>query len=242
MVARHSIDDSIEGGLDFSVKISPARPIIEILTVVGLLFFIAEVGRANDYQLAGAVGILLSAIVVGEFLRIRGSSWREFGLIKPESLWKTLLVAIIAYVAVMGTITVAASFVLNVLGERPDVSRFNNIQSNLPLLLLWLLLSWIIGGFGEELIFRGFLMNRLAQVFGGTRVAWAAALVLQAVIFGLGHSYQGAIGIIVTGVTGLAMGAIYLIVKRKLWIPIIIHGLNDSVGFILLYFGVISTG
>ncbi len=242
MVARHSIDDSIDGGLDFSVKISPARPIIEILTVVGLLFFIAEVGRANDYQLAGAVGILLSVIVVGEFLRIRGSSWREFGLIKPESLWKTLLVAIIAYVAVIGTIAVAASFVLNVLGERPDVSRFDNIQSNLPLLLLWLLLSWIIGGFGEELIFRGFLMNRLAQVFGGTRVAWAAALVLQAVIFGLGHSYQGAIGIIVTGVTGLAMGAIYLMVKRRLWIPIIIHGLNDSVGFILLYFGVISTG
>ncbi len=242
MVARHSIYDSIEGWLYFSVKISPARTIIEILTVVGLLFFIAEVGRANDYQLAGAVGILLSAIVVGEFLRIRGSSWREFGLIKPESLWKTLLVAIIAYVAVMGTITVAASFVLNVLGERPDVSRFNNIQSNLPLLLLWLLLSWIIGGFGEELIFRGFLMNRLAQVFGGTRVAWAAALVLQAVIFGLGHSYQGAIGIIVTGVTGLAMGAIYLIVKRRLWIPIIRHGINDSVGFILLFFGVISTG
>ena len=45
----------------------------------------------------------------------------------------------------------------------------------------------------------------------------------------------------VTGMTGLVMGAIYLIVKRTLWIPILVHGLNDTVGFTLLYFGLIPT-
>jgi len=237
-VARESID----GGPDVTLKTSPVRTTIEILTVLGLLYFIIAVGRANDYDLAGPVGILLSVIIVGQFLRLRGSSWREFGLVKPESLRKTLLGAVIAYVAMVVTVTPAAAVIANVLGETPDISGFDNIQSNFPLLMFWVLLSWLIGGFGEELIFRGFVMNRLAQVFGGTRVAWAAALMLQAVIFGLGHSYQGTVGIMVTGVTGLVMGAIYLIAKRRLWIPILVHGFNDTVGFTLLYFGLIPTG
>lgn len=234
--------ESVDGRPNVYLKTDPARSILEILTVLGVLYFIALIGRTNDYQLAGAVGILTAVIIVGELLRQKGSSWREFGLVKPESLRKTLLGALIAYVAMVVTVIPVGSLIVSILGETPDISGFDNIRANLPALLFWILLSWLVAGFGEELIFRGFVMNRLAQVFGGSRSAWAGALVIQAVIFGFGHSYQGTVGIIVTGVTGLVMGAIYLIAKRRLWIPIIVHGLNDTIGFTLLYFGLVPTG
>jgi hypothetical protein len=58
--------------------------------------------------------------------------------------------------------------------------------------------TWIFGGLGEEMMYRGFVMTRIAQLLGESRGAWIAALFLQAIPFALGHAYQGPVGM--TGV------------------------------------------
>ena len=103
---------------------------------------------------------------------------------------------------------------------------------------------WIFAGFtvafGEEMLVRGFMMNRLAQLFGSTRAAWATALVISAVIFGLMHVYQGTMGVLLTGAVGLVFGAAYLIVRRNLWVTIIAHGVIDTLAFVAFYFGMVK--
>lgn len=76
-----------------------------------------------------------------------------------------------------------------------------------------------------------------AQVLGGSRAVWIVALLVTSALFGAGHLYQGMSGAIATGLTGLIMGALYLGCGRNLWVPIMAHGANDTVGFLLLFLG-----
>ena len=89
-------------------------------------------------------------------------------------------------------------------------------------------ISILIVGFVEEFIFRGFLLLRLTKLFGGSRVAIAVALLLQAALFGLSHSYQHLYGIVLTGFLGLFFGVVYLALNRNLWVLVIGHGLYDA--------------
>jgi uncharacterized protein len=80
-------------------------------------------------------------------------------------------------------------------------------------------------------------MKRLAQVFGEGRVAWLAALLLSSVLFGWGHTEQGVSGWIQEGLSGLILGVLFLSAKRNLAVPIVAHGISNTLAFILIYFG-----
>ena len=84
-------------------------------------------------------------------------------------------------------------------------------------------------------------MTRLALLFGSGKGGWAVALVLQAILFGLDHFYQGVAGMIDVGVYGFVYGAIFLIARRNLWANALAHGFLDTLAFTLLYLGVITT-
>ena len=59
-------------------------------------------------------------------------------------------------------------------------------------------------GVCEEILYRGFLPWFLASWTGSVLLAF----VLSAIVFGLGHAYQGRNGIVVTGLLGLFFGGI----------------------------------
>ena len=88
---------------------------------------------------------------------------------------------------------------------------------------LWFATS-LTAGFCEELLFRGFLVGVL-QPFTGP---WLAAAIAVAV-FGLGHAYQGASGVVRTGAAGAAFMALFL-VTGSLWPGIVLHAALDFVG------------
>ena len=58
----------------------------------------------------------------------------------------------------------------------PDLSDLRPIVGHRSLLVLALLLTWTPAAFGEELVYGGYLMNRVADLFGGTRAAWTLSL------------------------------------------------------------------
>lgn len=88
---------------------------------------------------------------------------------------------------------------------------------------IWILLS-ATAGFCEEIMFRGYLQK---QFLAATR-STAAAIVLQAVIFGIAHAYQGGRRIILIAVYGALFGM--LAAWRKSLRPgMIQHTLQDSV-------------
>ncbi len=137
-------------------------------------------------------------------------------------------------------IGIATPVLTGTFGEAQHVARFAEIPGNLPLLLMLLPLTWVIGAFGEEFFFRGFLLTSIAEVLGGSRAAWIAAVVSRAIAFGLVHAYQGPAQAISIGIGGAVYGAAFLLAIRNLWPLILAHGLNDMLGFIFLYSGVIQ--
>jgi membrane protease YdiL (CAAX protease family) len=82
----------------------------------------------------------------------------------------------------------------------------------------------ITAGICEELLYRGYLI----WYFGNWVGPWAAAAV-GAVVFGLGHFYQGPAGVVKTGGVGLLAGLLYLATGSLLW-PMILHAVVDLQG------------
>ena len=101
----------------------------------------------------------------------------------------------------------------------------------------WLLISWTLAGFAEEVVFRGWILTRLAEVGRYSTSAWLAAVVVSSVAFGAVHVYQGLSGMVATGLTGLVLAGVYLGTGRNLWAAIATHGVLDTAGFVLIYLG-----
>jgi membrane protease YdiL (CAAX protease family) len=100
-----------------------------------------------------------------------------------------------------------------------------------------LVTTWTSAAIGEEAVFRGYLFNRLTDLFGASRVGWTIALIGQALAFGSIHAYQGIAGMAAATLFGLLSGLLYLANQRNLWLTVITHGLIDTASFLLTFVG-----
>lgn len=171
-------------------------------------------------------------------LRVRGLRWRHVGLARPRH-WPRVLAFGLGLGLLMEALELFVSqpLLIHFTGKQPDLSDFQAIHGNVKLLLLFVVLSWTLAAFGEEMVWRGYLMNRVADLGGRTRLAWAVSLIAVHVMFGFAHSYQGITGILDEGLMGLLLGLIYLGAGRNLWVPIIAHGISDTTDFLLIFLG-----
>lgn len=92
----------------------------------------------------------------------------------------------------------------------------------------WRLISVIRAAIGEEVIFRGFAIERGREVFGSLRIAG----VLSWIVFTLEHiSTWGWSHVLIAGFGGLLLTLLY-VWRRNLWINIIAHFVVDGVGLL----------
>jgi len=80
----------------------------------------------------------------------------------------------------------------------------------------------------EETLFRGYLLLRFKQLLKNT----PAAVVLSALVFSMGHGYQGAGGVIAVGTMGILFAVIYLW-RQSLLAVMMIHFLQDFMAMII---------
>jgi hypothetical protein len=184
-------------------------------------------------------------LLVCLWIRLRGEKFSDFGLIVPARWLRFLGLGLVVFIAAMAYDMLARpfldAFVASVTHTSPTLAEqhFAPLKGNGPLLALSISAGWLVGGFGEEMLFRGFIMTRIAQVLGGSRAAWVLALLLQAIPFAIGHAYQGPVGVVGIYFGALITGAGTLIWGRNLWPSIVAHGLQDTVAFIAFYYGLI---
>jgi membrane protease YdiL (CAAX protease family) len=182
--------------------------------------------------------ILLLFLLAWVSLRLRHLRWRDVGLASPFNWWLTIGLALLIGIGYQALDTVLIGPVLQRLtGEAVNLSQFAGLRGNLAALIASLILTWTEAAFIEEMVFRGYLLNRLSDLFGRERIGILLALLAHAILFGLGHTYQDLTGVLDTALAGFVIGFIYLRVRRNLWLPILIHGIIDTTGFLLIFFG-----
>jgi membrane protease YdiL (CAAX protease family) len=209
---------------------------LAILIVFVASFNLTTLAITERY--AGPITASCTVALITALLRRRGMRWRDLGMRRPSRpLWllaQAPLVMVAAFGASFGAATAVGRYL-----PSPDTSaRFGHLEGNLPATIWWIAIAWVIGGFAEEMIFRGFVLNRLEALLpGGTRGSVMAVL-LQAFLFGSVHAYnRGLFGLIVLGTVGAVLGTFYLVFHRNLWPTILAHGLGDTLGFLGRYLG-----
>ena len=101
-------------------------------------------------------------------------------------------------------------------------------------------LAWIVAPFGEEMVYRerwcigGYLMKRVADLLNRRRRAWTISLIAAHVGFGLAHACQGVTCVIDEGLMRLLLGLIYLSTGSNLAVPIVAHGIADTIESVLI--------
>lgn len=210
--------------------------------VLAAMLFIVSV-NVVIYQVtwvyAGPITAFLAILFMTLLNRRRKVTWRDLGLRRPRRIWVTLLQAAVTF-AGSGLVVFAAGQVSGQFFEQLDTldTRFGDMEGNLPLYLWWVSIGWVVGGFFEEMMFRGFLLTRIEKIVGARWPATAVAILSQAAFFAVLHYYyQGAYGALQMFGLATFLGVCYILFGRNLWPLILSHGTMNSLGFLGNYLG-----
>ena len=187
-------------------------------------------------------------------IRWRGLRWKDVGLTmegrapsRPinsggteavSPVLKFLAIGLAAGVAMEALELFATQpLLIRVLNRAPDLHQLQPLIGNAKLLILGILLAWVLAAFGEEAVYRGYLLNRCSDFFGRSTTGWIVSAILVTLLFGFAHFPQGITGIIENVIDGAILVAIYFATGRNLVAPIIAHGIQDTVDVLLIYLG-----
>ena len=183
------------------------------------------------------IGILFATAVIIATLLITHNRLSVLGFFAPVSWGKTILVAIFSSVIIYLFTTLLLEPLLQHWTHKPlDYTAFDKVQRDWRQLVLLLVVSWLLAAVLEETIFRGFLISEISSWFGGSLLGISLSIVFGSVIFELAHWYQGKSGVYSTGIVGVILAVIFVAGGFNLWLPIITHGLLDTIGLVLMFF------
>jgi uncharacterized protein len=237
--------------VETELPLNPDRKLIAPLwhTIVFVLFLIGyaycgrtSVARIEGHHLPSKVSlylfmILLELILVsyvwflgvkpagGSFRALIGGKWSTFG-----DVLRDIGVAFLFWLVVI-VVLVGLQFSI---GKSPQTTKavFMLAPGSPSEMIVWIILS-AAAGICEEFIFRGYLQKQFHAITGSA----AAAVAMQAVLFGIAHSYQGIKAMVTITVYGALFGML-ADYRKSLRPGMIQHAMQDS--FAGLAFGLLK--
>ena len=113
----------------------------------------------------------------------------------------------------------------------------DELKNNLGLYIEYMVLSVTTAGSFEEFLFRGYLLNRIADWIPGRAVRWILSTLLVSVVFGIHHITHGMSAVVFAFLMSLLFSAAYLTVGRRLWPIMMAHAFYDVVTITLAFLG-----
>jgi membrane protease YdiL (CAAX protease family) len=161
--------------------------------------------------------------------RLRGETLADLGLMTPRRIGRSLAVGIVGGVGLAFGAGWLGWLVGGLLGVPGLEASFR--VTGTGTWFVFVLCALVAGSF-EELLFRGYLLQRFARLFARHgRPALGTAVVITSAWFGLEHAYQGAAGIVVSGFMGAYLAALVALARGNLWPAIIAHATNDILAY-----------
>ena len=208
---------------------------LEVLSIVLLMPVGGFLGGLTGFVPAGAIfSVALPLLAATLYLSREGTSWMS--LLRGTRLSAGRIAAYTFAALVFTSVLVTASDALVRMAGLPptDLTLFQTLLEGNLGMYLWFLIpvAWGSAAIGEEILARGFLLHRTEGLTGTV-----AAVILQAALFALAHSYQGPSGMINIFVLALVFGAVYVKCGRNLLPLILAHGLIDTISLTMIYLG-----
>jgi membrane protease YdiL (CAAX protease family) len=159
--------------------------------------------------------------------------WRDLGLARPPN-WLTPIAIGIALGLALRLLT--KFLIMPILGAPPNPA-FHHLEGNAAALPMAILLMGFVAAFGEEIVMRGYLFDRLRQMLGRGTGAMILMVLGTSLLFGIGHyQLQGAFGAVNATMMGIVFATLYLL-SGRLWLPIACHATNNLAGLAIIYLG-----
>ena len=186
-------------------------------------------GRSPDYLAVIAMEWVLVAFIWFGLGRrgipmrdLVGGSWPHLA-----AFFRDLGIAVAFVLLVGGAVLNGLGYLLK---ATPPKAMQELFPHTLIEMILWVVMSWT-AGFCEEVIFRGYFSRQFA--------AWTksaiAGIVLQGIVFGLAHGYQGWKLMSLIAFYGMCFGMLAHW-RRSLRPGMLAHGLQDTAGGLLARF------
>lgn len=187
------------------------------------------------------VANILMLMMVWAIMKLRNRPWSELGLtfgpVSFKEVMRGLGLSLLVFVVGTSAFLIGSVVFANIEGvpESADYSRYDFLKDNPWSLALSLVGVWIVSSFGEEVIYRAFLIRNISEMAKTSKYGVTLAVAISSIIFGLAHYEWGTLGIIQTGCMGLAMGVCYIKLRKRLWILILAHAYMDTILLVQLY-------
>ena len=120
--------------------------------------------------------------------------------------------------------------------EPANLADFTSIKGNTGFYIFMLLMSWLVGGFYEEIVFHGFIFTRIEKMITG-KYALVISFLITNTIFAAYHLQLGTSGMINAFIAGSFYHALMLTYKRNLWYSIFCHAIFDTIAITFIYDG-----
>ena len=194
---------------------------------VGLLAIVAIIA-------ASMAGPPVGALLVLAWAQLSQTPMRTLGFAAPRSWTATGAVGVVLGIAFkLGM----KALVMPLLGAPPMNPSYHYLAGNLTALPGMLAAVLVSAGLGEEVVYRGYVFERLGKLLGQGKVALTATILVSSTLFALAHyPDQRLPGVEQAAVTGLVFGGIYAW-RKQLWVVIIAHAAFDLTAVALIYWG-----
>ncbi|MGD8564970.1 MAG: type II CAAX endopeptidase family protein [Candidatus Bathyarchaeota archaeon] len=213
-----------------------------ILGAFVLIFLLVVFGFSPNGEDLGFPIVILATpinelIILGItvlFARNKGADFKELG-------WKRASLGILVIASILTIPLFFSAVGISVLEETlfgPDpglegyeaqVMPRNSLQ-----LIILVIFSFVLVGPCEEIAFRGFIQKGFENSFGNMR-----GLLVASLLFGLLHGLNTLYAIATTFVAGLILGYVWQRTGGNTIVSALMHGLNNSIAFILAYFSTV---
>ncbi len=236
------MSNTVDATISVDRRVSEAKPtklfidIMIVAAVSGIAFFLEDLANARGWisvgvEARGVTAVLAGALAAVGVVLARGGNLADLGFRRPER-WAIVPFQVagilVAFIVAQTLVPQLISLFISL--PEPDLSRYDSIAGNLGAAIAMALVLPLTASIPEEIIYRGFLIGRLSDIFGRNIGGATMTVLVQALVFGAIHFQWGIGGMILTVIMGIVWGTAYLLCGRNLWIVILAH----SAGHILL--------
>ena len=206
---------------------------IVVVAIIGFMYF-GPVTRTIFENI-----IISLLIIAANFFEYKGKPFSALGFYRENFNAKNLLVLapLTAFGLFVFYVAALVPAVEMITGVPINYTNTEELRGNLPTTLTWLVVIWVTAAFGEEIIFRGYLMRQFVKFFGDSKVSLIMNMLVFCSFFGYMHMQQGITGQIVATTVGALFFIIFYLRKYDLWFMVMIHRFFNTLGILSFYFG-----